>query len=122
MQPGKVSRMSDKAMAAATHTTGVKGQHQPDHDTSKVARKDGVDDDEDMLILELLEAHVYTGWEKPDQEVEVEEESWPGSRLMLGHGGNDGNMDLGISGIPERVETTTPGSNDTRNRRAEPDR
>lgn len=32
---------------------------------------------------------------------------------MLGHRRNDWNMDFGISGIPERVEASTPGSNES---------
>ena len=32
---------------------------------------------------------------------------------MLVNGGNDGNMDLGISRVPERVETAGPRGNDT---------
>lgn len=33
---------------------------------------------------------------------------------MLGDGRNDGNVNLGVAGIPERVETTTPRSNITK--------
>lgn len=46
--------------------------------------------------------------------MEIEEVGGPSSRLMLRNGGNDGDVVLGISGVEERVETTGPGSDDTR--------
>lgn len=64
-----------------------------------------------MLILEILEAQIDTSGEEPDKEVQVEEKGGPGSRLVLRDGGNDGNVNLGIAGIPQRVETSAPGSN-----------
>lgn len=64
-----------------------------------------------MLIAEVLEAHVDTSREEPDKEVEVEEESRPGCRLMLRHRCDNGDVNLGIAGIPQRVETTIPWSN-----------
>ena len=85
------------------------GEHQSDHDTSEVRGQDGVDDNEDLLVFEVAEAHVHTGREQPDQHVQVEEERGPGSRLMLGDGCDDGDVDLGVAGVPERVETTRPG-------------
>lgn len=64
-----------------------------------------------MLILQVLETHEHTGREQPDKEVQIEEESRPGGRLVLGDGCNDRNVNLGIASIPQRVETTTPGGN-----------
>lgn len=64
-----------------------------------------------MLILEILEAQVDTSGEEPDEEVQVEEKRGPGGRLVLRDGSNDGNVNLGIAGIPQRVETSAPGSN-----------
>jgi hypothetical protein len=90
------------------------GKHQTDHDTSKVTGEDSVDDNKDLLILEVAEAHVDTGREQPDQQVQIEEEGGPGGRLMLRDGCNDGNVNLCVSSIPERVETSAPGSNDSR--------
>lgn len=83
-------------------------EHQPNHDTREVAAEQSVDDNEDMLIAEILKAHVDTGGEEPYEEVEIKEERGPGSRLMLGYRGNDRNMNLGIAGIPEGVEATIP--------------
>lgn len=87
---------------------GSESEHQTNHDTGKVGSKNSVDDDEDLLILQLTEAHVNTSWEEPDEHIQIEEESWPGSRLVLGDGGDDGNMNLGVASVPERVETSTP--------------
>jgi hypothetical protein len=64
-----------------------------------------------MLIPEVLEAHVNTRGEEPNEEVEIKEERWPGGRLVLRDGGNDGNVNLGVAGIPQRVESTVPGGN-----------
>jgi hypothetical protein len=53
-----------------------------------------------MLVAEVLEEEVYTSREQPDEHVEIEKEGWPGCRLMLRDGGNDGNVNLGVSSIP----------------------
>jgi hypothetical protein len=45
--------------------------------------------------------------------MKIKEEREPGCGLMLRDRSNDGNMNFGISGIPERVESTTPWSNDS---------
>lgn len=87
------------------------GEHQTDHDTGKVRGQNSVDDNEDLLILELAEAHVNTGWEEPDEHVEIEEEGWPCGRLVLGDGCDNWNVDLGVAGIPKRVETSAPWGN-----------
>lgn len=90
---------------------GSQRQHETDHDTGKVAGEERVDDNKDMLIPEVLEAHVNTRGEEPNEEVEIKEERWPGGRLVLRDGGNDGNVNLGVAGIPQRVESTVPGGN-----------
>ena len=36
--------------------------------------------------------------------MEIEEEGEPGRGLMLGDGSDDGNVDLGVSGVPQRVK------------------
>lgn len=66
-----------------------------------------------MLIGELLEAEIDTNREEEDEHVEIEEEGWPGGRLMLRDGSDDGDVNLGVSCIPERVEATAPGGNDS---------
>jgi hypothetical protein len=58
-----------------------------------------------------LEAEEDASREKPDQEVQVEEESWPSGRLVLGDRSNDWDVDLGIACVPKRVESTAPRSN-----------
>lgn len=63
------------------------------------------------MVLERVETHVDTGGEHPDQHLEIEEERRPRGGLMLRYRGNDRNVDLGVSSIPQRVETTRPGGN-----------
>lgn len=86
-------------------------EHEADHDTGKIAAKESVNNNEDMLVSEVLEAQVDTCREEPDKEVEVEEERRPSGRLVLRDRGDDGNMNLGVASVPERVESTAPGSN-----------
>jgi hypothetical protein len=89
------------------------GKHQSYHDSGEVTSKDSIYDYEDMLILQLLEAKVDSSREQPDEHVEIEEEGRPSGRLMLGHGGDNRNMNLGVAGIPERVESARPRRNVT---------
>lgn len=86
-------------------------QHQTNHNSGEVARAEGIYDNEDVLVPEVLEAEIDTSREQPDQEVQVEEESRPCGRLVLRNGGNDGDMNLGIASVPEGVKATTPRSN-----------
>jgi len=67
-----------------------------------------------MLVVKLVEAHVNTSREQPDQHLQVEEEGWPCSRLMLRDGGNDRNVDLGVASVPEGVEAPSPWGNNSR--------
>ena len=62
---------------------GGQGKHEPHHDTSKVARDDGVDDDEDMLITEIAETQEDASREEEIEEIEVHEECWPCCRLVF---------------------------------------
>ena len=55
-----------------------------------------------------------SGRENGDQNVQIEKEGSPSRRLMLGDGGNDGNVDARVSRVPEGIETTRPRSNHTR--------
>ena len=92
---------------------GSQSEHETNHDTSEVTGKYSVDNNEDLLVSQLGEAHVDTGREQPDHHAQVEEESGPGGRLVFGDGGDDGNVDLRVPSIPERVETTSPGCDDS---------
>jgi hypothetical protein len=93
---------------------GSKGKHQTDHDTREVTGEDCVYDNEDLLVLELAEAHVHTSREEPDEHVEIEEVRGPSSGLVLGDGGNDGNVNLGVSSVPQGVEAASPGCDGSR--------
>ncbi|KAI6761835.1 hypothetical protein HG531_002388 [Fusarium graminearum] len=53
---------------------GGQSKNETDHDTSEIACEHSVDDDEDVLISQVLETHVNTGGEEPDEEVHVKEE------------------------------------------------
>ena len=43
--------------------------------------------------------------------MQIEEEGEPGSGLVLGEGGNDGDVNLGVTRVPERVKSTAPRGN-----------
>jgi hypothetical protein len=67
-----------------------------------------------MLIAKSAEAQIYTSREEPDEQVEIEEVRGPCCGLMFGDGSDDGNMDLCVSRVPQRVESSSPRGNDTR--------
>ena len=43
--------------------------------------------------------------------MQVEEKREPGGGLVLGHAGNDWDVDLGVPGVPQGIEPATPGCN-----------
>ena len=47
------------------------------------------------------------------QDMQIEEEWEPGGGLVLGYAGDNGDVDLGVAGVPERVEPTRPGGHYT---------
>jgi hypothetical protein len=53
-----------------------------------------------LFIGELEKAQIDSRREKPYQEIQVEKECRPGRRLMLGYGGNDGNVNFSITSVP----------------------
>jgi hypothetical protein len=67
-----------------------------------------------VFVTEGAEAQVHTSGEKPDEQIEIEEVRWPSGGLMFGDGSDDRDVDLRVSSIPERVETTGPRSNNAR--------
>ncbi len=69
-----------------------------------------------MLIFQRLEAHVHASGEEPDEEIQVEEECRPRCRLMFRDRGNDRDVNLGISSVPQWVEATAPRCDDPRDR------
>lgn len=89
------------------------GQHQADHNTSEIASHNAIDDNKDVLILEGAETHVDTGREEPYQHLQVKVKGRPGGGLMLRDRGNDRNVDLGVSSIPQGVKATRPRCDDT---------
>lgn len=91
--------------------TRCESEHETNHDTGKITGRQGIGDKENVLVAQFVKAQVDTRGEKPDEHVEVEEEGRPSRRLVLRHRGDDGDVDLGITGVPERVETSTPCSN-----------
>jgi hypothetical protein len=66
-------------------SVGVRNEHKGRKwtDSSEIAGKSGVDDDEDVSVRELLEAEEDAGWEDEDEHLEVEEERRPRRWLML---------------------------------------
>lgn len=52
---------------------------------------------EHALVVDVLDAEPEACWESADQDVEVKEEGDPRGRLVLRHGGDDGDVDLCIA-------------------------
>ena len=63
---------------------------------------------ENSLVIDLLDTEPHTSRENTNENVQVEEKRRPGSRLMLTDTSDDRNVNLGIAGVPERVEAATP--------------
>lgn len=91
-------------------------QHQSNHDTCEITGENRINDDEDVLVLQITETDVNTGREEPNQEVQVKEKGGPSSRLVLRNRCNDGNMNLGVVGVPKGVESAAPWRNGPRKR------
>jgi hypothetical protein len=72
-----------------------------------------------MFIFELPEAHVDSGRKSPDQQIQIEKERRPSCWLMFGNRCDDWNVDFSITSVPERIESTAPGGNDSRNGEAD---
>ena len=75
----------------------------------EINRSDAVENDEDVVVGEILEAVVHAGGEEEGEDLQVEVEGGPRGRLVLGHGGDDGDVVLGVGGVEERVEPAGPG-------------
>ena len=57
----------------------------------KINGGDSVEDDEDVVVGEVLEAVVHSCGEEEGEDLEVEVEAAPGGRLVLRHTRDDGN-------------------------------
>lgn len=105
----RVSRVFDDAPGECDGgedaDTGRQREHQSDHDSREVDRAHGVQDDENPLVVDILDAVPETGGKDAGQDVEIEEEGEPGGGLMLGDGRDDRDVDLGVSRVPKGVET-----------------
>ena len=73
------------------------GQHQPNHNSSEVDGRDGIQDDEDTLVVHGLDAVPEPDGEDAGEDVQVEEEAEPGGRLVLRHGRDDGDVVFGVA-------------------------
>ena len=78
---------------------------------SKVDRSDTIHDDEDVGVCELGKAIVQSDWEEEHEQLQIKVEGGPGGGLMLRNRGDDGDVVLGVGGVKQGVETTSPGSN-----------
>ena len=78
---------------------------------SKVDRGDSIQDDEDVVVRESGKAVVDPSREEHGEDLKVEEEGGPGRGLVLGDGGDDGDVVLGVRGVKQRVEATGPWGN-----------
>ena len=63
---------------------------------------------EDALVVDVLDDEPGSSGEDGDEDVEVEEERDPGGRLVLRHRRDDRDVDLGVAGVPQRVEPSAP--------------
>lgn len=90
------------------------GQHETDHNTREVGGENGIDNNEDLLIIKLQKAEINSSWEQPNEHIQIEKECWPRGWLMLRNRSDNRNVNLGVSGIPKRVETSSPWCDDTR--------
>ena len=68
---------------------------------------------EHTFIINIFDNKPQSSWECTNKDVKVKEEGHPSSRLMLRDGGNYRYVYLGISSIPEGIETPTPRSDVT---------
>ena len=59
---------------------------------------------EDPLVVDVFDAVPQADRVGKHQDVQVEEEAEPGGRLVLRHRRDDGNVDLGVARVPQRVE------------------
>lgn len=64
------------------------------------------------LVVDSLNAVPDSHWEGTDQNVKVKEERDPCGGLVLGHRGNDRDVNLGIARVPQGVEAPTPWGNE----------
>lgn len=55
---------------------------------------------EDSLVVDLFDAEPHPSGEHADKDVKVEEKRHPCRGLMLGHGGDDWNVDFSVTGVP----------------------
>ena len=83
---------------------GRERQHETHHDAGEVDGADGVQDDEDALVVDVLDAVPEADGKDAGQDVQVEEEGEPGGRLVLADTGNDRDVDLCVAGVPQRIE------------------
>ena len=58
----------------------------------------------DCMQFYLFDAVPEPNRKDASQDVQVKEEREPGSRLMFGHTRDDGDVDLGVARVPQRVE------------------
>lgn len=66
---------------------------------------------EDTFIINFFDTEPKTGWEGTGKNVQIEKERRPCCRLMFRHRCNNRNVDLCITGVPERVKSSTPWCN-----------
>ena len=66
---------------------------------------------EDALVVDVLDDEPGSSREDGDEDVEVEEEWDPGGRLVLRHRRDARDVDLGVAGVPQRVEPSAPRRN-----------
>ena len=66
---------------------GCEGEHEADHHPGEVDGGEGVQDDEDALVVDVLDTVPEADREDAGQDVQVEEEAEPSGGLVLRHTG-----------------------------------
>ena len=59
---------------------------------------------ENALIVDVLDGVPEADRKRHDQNVKIKEKGEPSGRLVLRHWGDDGDMNLGITSVPQGVE------------------
>ena len=68
---------------------------------------------ENPLVVDVLDDEPGASGEHTDEDVQVKEEGHPSSRLVFGDRSDDGDVNLGVTRVPQGIEASTPRCNVT---------
>ena len=61
------------------------------------------------LVVDLLDDEPQSGGKDADEDMQIKEEGHPCCGLVLRHGRDDRDVNLGVARVPQRVEASAPG-------------